>query len=91
MIKMLHTADIKRFCELNPSREYFRLIDEWIYLTPKTPHVVNAYCVFRDTNDTYMQMTEWCDNYQNMFEVIASYGGENSGGWVTKGYIPMNI
>ena len=54
----------------NKDDDYDRIIDDWIYLTPKSPHIVNAYCVLKDAPNVYLQMTEWCDNYMNVYEMV---------------------
>jgi hypothetical protein len=71
---------------MHPDREYFRLIDEWIYLTPKSEHVVNAYCVFKDLGEIYLQLSESCDDYMNLFDIIA----EMDGSWST-GPVPHSV
>lgn len=70
----------------NSAEGYNKIIDEWVYLTPKSPHIVNAYCVFKDKANLYLQMTEWCDNYMNVYEIINSFGAS----WGS-GMIPLAI
>jgi hypothetical protein len=76
IVKIIRASDIDQFVQMHPDREYYRLIDEWIYLTPKSEHVVNAYCVFRDYGEIYLQISESCDDYQNMGEIIQELGGK---------------
>ena len=42
------------------------IIDPWINLVPKTPHIVSAYEVYRDFSN-FLQLTEYCDGYDNVY------------------------
>lgn len=69
-----------------PQLEYWRVIDEWIQMTPKSNHIVSAYAVLKDHNDMFMQVTECCSEYNNMYDVISELGG----GWQT-GPVPSKV
>jgi len=44
-------------------------------MTPTCKHVVRAYAVYRDPglrfNDNYMLMTQFCEGYDNVYNLIA--------------------
>ena len=68
LFKQLHTESVEIFCKSKTPtpQQVNSIIDPWINLVPKSPHIVNAYEVYRDY-DLFMQMTEFCDGYDNVY------------------------
>lgn len=56
------------FCgtETPTSAQVNSIIDPWINLVPKTPHIVTAYEVYKDYA-LFMQMTEYCEGFDNVY------------------------
>jgi len=43
-----------------------RIADRWIYLTPKTPHIIECYEVYRDIS-AHFQLLELYSDSQNVY------------------------
>jgi hypothetical protein len=71
VFKMLNSEEIQAGCgERNPTDEQIRgMIDDWIYMAPKSKQIVSAYDVFKD-DMFYMQLTEYCEQYDNLYSII---------------------
>ena len=71
IFKQLDKSSIEIFCGTKEptAAKVNSIIDPWINMMPKTPHVVTAYEVYKDHN-LFFQMTEYADGYENMFSVL---------------------
>lgn len=45
------------------------MIDDWIYMAPSSRNIAKAYEVFKDYM-FYMQLTEYCEEYDNIYNTI---------------------
>lgn len=45
------------------------MLDDWIYLAPKSEHIVSAYEIFIDEM-FIMQLTEYCEGYENLYSIV---------------------
>ena len=68
IFKQIHKDSIDIFCGTSTPTvaQVNSIIDPWINLVPKTPHIVTAYEVYKDFNH-YMQLTEFADGYDNVY------------------------
>jgi len=77
IFKHLHTDSVQIFCGTsNPTAAQVNsIIDPWINLVPKTPHIVTAYEVYKDLN-FFTQLTEFAEGYDNVFNRLkhANFG-----------------
>ena len=61
LMKTLKRSEIANFCKTDtPSESMVNgIIDDWIFMTPGTPHIVRAFAIYRDggasaSADSYM-------------------------------------
>jgi hypothetical protein len=61
LMKTLKRSEIENFCKTTtPSESAVNgIIDNWIFMTPGTPHIVRAFAIYRDggassSTDSYM-------------------------------------
>ena len=71
IFKVINAHQIAAFCgTLHPTdQQISRIIEPWIYVTPKTPHIVNAYEVYKD-KFLYLQLTEYCEGYDDVYDRV---------------------
>ena len=69
--KIIDGKSVELFCGTKYPTDFQvnRIMDEWIYLVPKTPHIVTCYEVFKD-NFLYLQVCEYCEGYENVYTKI---------------------
>jgi serine/threonine protein kinase len=67
--KILNSEHIQAYCGLKkPSdKQISSIIDDWIYMAPKSKNIISAYEVFKD-EAFYMQLTEYCEGYDNIYQ-----------------------
>jgi hypothetical protein len=47
IIKIMSSDEVKEFCDRS-GKQFAEIADKWILITPKTPHIVECYEVYRD-------------------------------------------
>ena len=77
IFKVINSYQIENYCGTKKptDKQISKIIDSWIYVTPKSPHIVSAYEVFKD-KILYLQLTEYCDGYEDIYTKIrlSNYG-----------------
>jgi hypothetical protein len=70
MLKLLNPTEIQLYFNLNPDKSYNNMIDQWIYLSPCSDHIVQALTLLVDYNHQVWTLTEFCKDHNNLYEII---------------------
>jgi hypothetical protein len=72
LLKTVKHEEIDLFCNGHPTEaKVSKIVDDWIYMSPTSRHVVHAYAVYRDPGmrytDNYMLLTQFYEGYDNIY------------------------
>ena len=68
----MNSDNVKEFCDLT-GQSFDRIVDKWIFITPKSPHIIECYEVYQDIS-AHFQLLELYSDSQNVYQYLKSFG-----------------
>ena len=68
----MNSDNVKEFCDLT-GQFFDRIVDKWIFITPKSPHIIECYEVYQDIS-AHFQLLELYSDSQNVYQYLKSFG-----------------